>query len=263
MLIRILPLIAAAAPLVAVTLAHWLSVQNGILPACIPYFDGCTSISATGRHPPGSFVFRAVHLPLTTVLAVVWFFAFMWLGGTQQKRYRKRRFTLLFSGLIAAIALVIYVTFLGTTEPIYEFMRRGGIYFYFLGTAVAQVLTSTAVNAHAKISENQALQRISLWMFGLCLLPFALGILNFMLKAILENPFSVENQIEWLASLSMQAWFVTLYFAWRETGFDVSVNGLDQRESLCTRASVNDPRKAMRSARSSGDSSKPRMNSDL
>ena len=28
-----------------------------------------------------------------------------------------------------------------------------------------------------------------------------------------------ENAIEWIASLSMQAWFVGLYVAWRRSGF--------------------------------------------
>ena len=63
MLIRWLPLLAGLLPFLAVNLAYWIGVRNDVLPSCFPYIDGCTSISSTGRHPPGNLLFRAVHLP--------------------------------------------------------------------------------------------------------------------------------------------------------------------------------------------------------
>ena len=55
------------------------------------------------------------------------------------------------------------------------------------------------------------------------MLPFVLGLLNFTLKAVLDDADRIENRIEWIVTLSMQLWFVLLYFAWRTTGFRVSV----------------------------------------
>jgi hypothetical protein len=229
MLIRLLPLIAAAAPLLAVTLAHWLAAGSGHVPGCIPYLEGCTSVSATGRQAPGSFVFRAVNLPLATVLAVIWYFVYAWLRASTGMQNRKQVTVIIAAGLVAAFALILYVVFLGTREPVYEFMRRIGIYFYFIGNAVAQLLTSILVYSESKRSENMSLRRIAFAMLFFCLVPFALGILNVALTATLENANFAQNRIEWLAIFSMQAWFVALYFAWRETGFEVSVKGLDQR----------------------------------
>ena len=49
MVIRYLPLVAAVVPIIGINLAYWIGVDNGTLPSCIPYVDGCTSISSTGR----------------------------------------------------------------------------------------------------------------------------------------------------------------------------------------------------------------------
>jgi hypothetical protein len=64
MLIRWLPLIAGIVPFVGIHVCYVIAVKYGVLPACIPYVDGCTSISATGRYPPASFLFRAIELPV-------------------------------------------------------------------------------------------------------------------------------------------------------------------------------------------------------
>jgi hypothetical protein len=224
MWIRLLPLIAGVIPVLAASIAYWLGVESGRLPACIPWLDGCTSISATGRHPPGSFVFRAFHLPFAVVLALIWYYNDAWLGTLRARSdlsetHRSGNRPMLVSGLIAAIALIVYVTFLGTTEPIYEFMRRFGIYGFFLGTALAQLMLSVALSSIATERSDEALRSIARYMLILVALPFALGILNLALKFVLEDTDAIENRIEWLATLIMQAWFVLLYLAWKRTGF--------------------------------------------
>jgi hypothetical protein len=219
MLIRFLPVLAALAPLLAVNIAYWLGVQHGHLPSCIPYFDGCTSISSTGRHPPGSFLFRAVHLPLSVLLVVIWYFAAAWLRALCNDAASRSSSWITGWGALGAVALILYVTFLGTTEPFYEFMRRVGIYFYFLGTALAQLLVSLRFK-RCCTQKATALAKAMLW---LCLLPFALGVLNLILKATLADADTSENRIEWLAALSMQCWYLVLYAAWRHTGFQAVV----------------------------------------
>ena len=221
MLLRGLPLYTGIAPVVAVTVAYWLGVSNDVLPACMPVLDGCTSISATGRYPPGSFLFRAIMLPQAVVLALLWTLAAGWLNAlTRTEGYNK---LLLVAGLLGALALVLYVTFLGTTLPFYELMRRFGIYFYFLGTAVAQLALAVTLLKTALQARADKLRRYALAMLWLCGLPFALGILNLVLKTILDDADRVENRIEWMAALLMQGYFVVLYLAWRHTDFTTSV----------------------------------------
>jgi hypothetical protein len=125
------------------------------------------------------------------------------------------------SGMVGALALIIYVTFLGTTEPFYEFMRRFGIYFYFLGTVLAQLFVALSL----RNIRNESLGHLPDLLLWLSISPFVLGILNLVQKAVLAHDIAdaLENSIEWIASVLMQAYFVALYFAWRRTGFDVRV----------------------------------------
>jgi hypothetical protein len=221
MLIRGLPLYTGIAPVVGALLAYWLGVSNDILPACNPLLDGCTSISATGRYMPGSLVFRAIMLPQAFVLALLWYLSARWLAALSGSN-RSDRILLAF-GFFGALALILYVTFLGTKQPFYELMRRFGIYFYFLGTAVAQLTLALSLLKVAAKRSDAALRRYAAIMLWLCGLPFVLGVLLSFLKGFLENPDFAENRIEWIAALFMQAYFVVLYLAWRKTRISMSV----------------------------------------
>lgn len=221
MLIRALPLFAGIAPVAGITLAYWLGVNNDVLPSCIPYVNGCTSVSATGRYMPGSLLFRAVMLPQSILLVVVWYLSAHWLRAIAPST--KAAGAIMLSGFIGALCLVLYVTFLGTKAPFYELMRRFGIYLYFLGTAAAQLTLAIALFGHAKHNTLRSLKWIAVAMLSLCGLPFVLGVLNLVLKAVLEDADTAENRIEWISALLMQGYFVVLYLAWRRTGFSVAV----------------------------------------
>ena len=212
MVIRGLLLVAALAPVIGVNLAYWIGVTHDNLPSCIPYIDGCTSISSTGRYPPGDRLFRAVMLPQAVLLAVTWYATALWLRAVRPEATRAAT-TALVAGLLGALALIIYVSYLASNDPFYEVMRRYGIYFYFVCTVVAQIAVSLVVPV-------ATLRRV---MLGIMVTPFALGLLNFAQKAIVENPDQTENVIEWIVSLLMQLWFVVLWLAWRRTHLAIDV----------------------------------------
>ncbi len=211
MFIRGLPILTGLAPLIGINLAYWIGVDAGILPSCIPYLDGCTSISATGRYPPGDRLFRAVMLPQAVLLAVTWYFAADWLKSLVPESKAPR--AVLAFGLIGAAALILYVSYLGTKEPFYELMRRFGIYFYFLGSGIAQLVLTLAL-------KRSRWRQAMLWVV---VLPWLLGLANFAQKALRADPDRIENVIEWVVSVMMQVWFLLLYVGWRKTGFRVAV----------------------------------------
>ncbi len=211
-MLRFLPLVVATLPLAGVTAAYWLNVDAGVLPACLPFLDGCVSISATGRYLPGSMPFRAALLPQAALLCVAWWISVEWLRAHSFARPRLHRLILV-SGIAGALALIVYVTFLGTSHPVYEFMRRFGIYFYFLGTVLAQLLLTICL-------QRSVLRRAMLLIVAML---FALGIANLCLKLILADPDAIENSIEWVSAFLMQCWFVLLFVAWRRTGLSVRV----------------------------------------
>ena len=210
MLFRVLPLIAGIVPVAGVSLAYWLGVRAEVLPDCIPYLDGCTSISSTGRHMPGSLPFRASLYPQAAFLMFVWWTASAWLSSQGRARYAN---AIQFAGLTGAVALIVYVTFLGTKTEFYEIMRQFGIYLYFLGTVVAQTLFTLAI-------ERGAVRNA---MGILIASPWVLGIANLLQKELLTTPNNFENRIEWIVALAMQLWFVLLFRLWTRSGFRVSV----------------------------------------
>ena len=210
MFVRALPLISAFVPLIGINIAYWIGANNDVLPSCIPYLDGCTSISSTGRYPPGDRLFRAILLPQAAVLTFTWYFAVLWLNTLKPEV--RRGTPILVAGVVGALVLVLYVSYLASNDPFYEIMKRYGIYLYFGGTALAQLLLSLSL-------DRSALQRAMVWV---TVTPWLLGIVNFAQKAILGSLNSNENRIEWIASLLMQIWFVLLWIAWRRSHFTVT-----------------------------------------
>lgn len=215
-MLRWLPLIAGLMPLIAMFGAFGLGVAYGVLPDCNPIIDGCRSISATGRQPPGSFLFRAIMLPQAILYGFLWYLTVLWLQRMPPGLSPARARSILIVGVINVVALIIYVTFLGTKEPIYEFMRRTGIYFGFAGMAFAQFFIALAML-------RTELRDIARYMLGISAFVLAIGLLNFVLKEVLADPDPMENRIEWIATIMMQAWLFLLFLAWRRTGADFAV----------------------------------------
>lgn len=218
--LHVVPLIAGLLPVVAVGLSYVIASSLDVIPSCIPFVHGCTSISATGRYPPTSFLFRATMLPESVLLLVYWLLSVAWLRSLRRDAGLPATGGLWVGwlGAGASVALVLYVTFLGTHEPFYEFMRRFGIYLYFLFTIVAQIVLARAL---LKLPLEAGLRRLARVQLGLALLPFALGALNTTLKATLADPDPVENVIEWNVALLMQVYVVLSWIGWRRSGFAV------------------------------------------
>ncbi len=220
--LRILPLLAAVIPFIGVTASYWIAVRNGLVPGCIPYVDGCTSISASGRYAPASYLFRTVQMPLGVLHIVIWLLCIEWLKSMGHNG-SKAHGLLRWSGIFSGVSLIVYVSFLGTGEAIYEFMRRFGIYGYFLGAGIAQLtLALCLVRVHSKTARFDGYRQGTLLVW-LALLPFALGVLNLILKSLLDDADQWENRIEWIAALIMQLYFYFLWHAWRVTGFRARV----------------------------------------
>ena len=224
MLLRLLPLITGFAPLFAVHASYLIAIRAGVLSACIPYFSGCTSISATGRYPPSSFLFKSVMMPEAVLLVAYWLFSVAWLRSLERSAGRAGNTGAMIAvfGVAGALFLIIYVTFLGTQGPVYDFMRRFGVYLYFLFTVIAQLILAGKVLRVSSELRIPGIVRITKYQLAIAVVPFALGILNLILKSVLDDSRSAENIIEWIFALLMQVYFMLSFFSWRATGFDVS-----------------------------------------
>jgi hypothetical protein len=224
MMFRILPLLTGLIPIVAVFTSYWIAATTGNVPTCNPFVDGCTSVSATGRYPPASYLFKGAMLPQSILLCCYWLINVAWLRTLTiaAGRVPRNTFAVGAFGVTGSLFLILYVTFLGSQEPFYEFMRRYGVYMYFLLNVIAQIVLATKVMPLARQLRMQPLVNLTRLQLVLAWFPFALGALNLLLKATLEDSGPAESRIEWIFAMQMQLYFIVSYFSWRATGFGMT-----------------------------------------
>lgn len=189
-------------PLIAAIGSYLISASQTQVPWCWPMLEGCTSISRAARAEPAIFLFRLLMLPQAVLLLLVWSAASAWLGAQGLTRGRRSIVT---AGVVGALALALYVSFLGSSGDVYQFLRRFGITFHFAGTGLAQLLV--VYRLRSLQSPTSTAQR---WLWYLVAAQWLLAMLHVMLKATLADYDAWENRLEWSLALLMTLWFGAL-----------------------------------------------------
>lgn len=200
-------------PVAGVTTSAYIAMSGGLVPACNPFLEGCTSISATGRYFPASLAFRAALLPAAALTALFWLAAWRWLralgapGGPGLH-------VIPVTGVLAGLFLVLYVSFLGTDTDTYSFLRRFGVIHYFSMTLLSQLLLTRAL--YRLPGSAPGPRRV---MLALCGMMLVLGLASVLIDLAERDTNAVENIMEWNGALLMMAFFPAVARAWRRTGF--------------------------------------------
>ena len=187
------------------------SMHAGLVPVCFPLIDGCLSISAACRSKPVIYLFRTGMFPMVILLIWFWSLNNAVLASWLPKR-KVLRLTVLVLSITGSTFLAFYIGFLGTDGPVYEILRRLGIYVFFGATGFAQLLTTffmhTSVRQWAH-TEEQAHTTLLVWRIQCFIVVSMLliGPLNLLLKEILLDSRRVENVIEWNFALAMFGWY--------------------------------------------------------
>jgi hypothetical protein len=212
-----LPLIAGALPAIAVPIAWSISVDQQLIPACNPFFEGCASISRAARYGLANYLFRALVLPAAVLQALTWWLAADWLLRLNTIG-KKRAWIIVATGIVAAIFLVLYASFLGTEGNVYRWARRYGVVFYFGFTCIGMLLVAGATRAHA--------WRVARWapttLFSLCAALPLLGLINAFAPLYLPRETArdvVQNITEWWAGLVFTVFFVVVARLWAVSRF--------------------------------------------
>jgi len=211
-----LPLSIALLFLGAVHLAWWLSIQAGYIPACMPYWDGCVSISRAARHGLGNHLFRLAVLPCATLHLLTWWLARAWLREPGNGRDPAGT-VLLVLGASSALALAVYAAFLGTEGETYRFLRRYGVVVYFGCGYLAQLLFMRLAKRQGKLTPG-----IARAMLSICMAMLGLGLANVVTGLALADPAlrdRWENVFEWQLGLLLVGWFVLLAMLWKRDGY--------------------------------------------
>ena len=198
------PLPAAIAVLftAAAHLGLWLSIRDGYIEACVPVLEGCTSISRAGRYGLANHVFRLLVLPCAVLVAMHWWLAARWLGRGWGD--------VAWLGAIAAVALAVYATFLGTDGEAYRFLRRYGVVCFFGFGYLAQL---RFLHGAGQGTQARGIIRAMIVVSALMLL---LGVGNVAATATVDDAWlkdRIENALEWQLGWLLAAWYL-LHAAW-------------------------------------------------
>ena len=219
-----LPLLVAAGcavlPFIAVHTAYILAADAGQVPWCNPYLDSCTSISATGRQPPASFVFKGVMLPCAMLIAVFWWLQWRWLHGAGGRA--ARMLWMLGLGWLACLGLAMYVIVLGEVGDWLRLQRRIGTILFFSFTFLAQLLLAAELRrmpAAGTTTGDGVPARAAVYgraMLRTCFLMLCIGLCSVIIQAI-SDPWhdTVEDAIEWALALLLQLNFLIVFLLWR------------------------------------------------
>ncbi len=216
-----LPLIAGLLPALASLLALWLSIRAGLVPACNPFIEGCTSISRAARHDLPNHLFRALLLPAATLQTLTWVLVERWLRAEGERGGG----LLAALGVVAGAALVLYGSFLGTDGAAYRLLRQYGTVLYFGLTCLAMLLAGRALErlaARGALQVGRHLPRALVALFGLLV---TLGLVNALAGWWTVDPLKdrIQNASEWWGSLILTLVFVALAAVWQRAGLRVQI----------------------------------------
>jgi hypothetical protein len=217
--------LAGLLPILAAHLAYGLNIWvGGDLAAefiCLPYSDGCVSISRAARSGPGLHLFRAIMLPSAVLLLLSWEFVREWLLGMNACS-RRRAWTISVLGVVGSFFLVFYATWLGTEGDWYRWLRRYGVIFYFGGTALAQLLLIWVLWPQRMQLARGSIARPVAVLTALVTLQWVLGVFSAIKRLVFDDPQLIdrlENIIEWCYALPMASAFLVVAWMFRRTRF--------------------------------------------
>lgn len=208
-------------PLFAVTASYAISYSQGLVEGCVPFWHGCTSISRAARSGDAIFLFRGVMMPLVPVYLAYWWLQTRWLATLSTRR--REITTIFWLGCVSALALILYVDFLGADGSFARLMRRQGVMLYFGLAGIAQLLSLHVLHkARIQLTEPQRLAWQIQWFAVGVQWVLGLGsILNSALQP--ENRTEINNALEWSFALTMVAFYAGSALAWRQFQINIKI----------------------------------------
>ena len=206
--LRVLALICFILPISTVIISYIASVQFNLVESCIPFFEGCTSISRAGRNFPVKIFFKPMMYLYAIFLFLYWY---RFLEKLKNFEVKEKKFYLF--AFFSVVFLILYITFLGEGK-IYNFFRRVGIYIYIFLIVISQFLISKKLYLiREKINKNFIIKFIKINYFLTLLLVLSGLILLPLLLIKIDNFPQIKNIISWNYFTLIQLYFLFSFFS--------------------------------------------------
>ena len=192
-------------PSLAININYLIAASEGHVPWCIPYWDSCTSISATGRQGLAFFFFKGTMLPLAILYGYYWYQV-----SLQLRDFGDQRNTIRNLGYFAVAALVLYTIALGSPGDEFRLARQIGIIFYFTLTYLCQLLIVYRLGVLGKYGKS------NIWQLRLSLFILFIGVITLILDTLLPNYDDYEDAFEWNIALLVHFNFLLAAWGWHK-----------------------------------------------
>ncbi|NNC96989.1 MAG: hypothetical protein HKN88_02840 [Gammaproteobacteria bacterium] len=211
-----LALLVTLLPILACNGVYLLSAAGAHVSWCVPYLEGCTSISRAARLGPGLWWFKLLMIAYGILMIGLWQYAQRWLDSLREQQTRTGRLNLAL-GVSGSLALIVYIIFLGSDGAMYNFMRRAGVLVYFFCIPLAQLLL---LNQHYKLTHERAgfARHLTALRFQttVLILLLLIAIASLISEALQIKTQASENVVEWNFSLLMTLYFAALGTIWKK-----------------------------------------------
>ena len=203
-------------PLLASNGAFLLSAQAGSVPWCLPYLDGCSTISQAGRSGDTIFYYRALVFPYAVLLMLFWLYSVKWLDSLHGYRTKAAHVTF-WLGLAGSIGLLVYIDYLGTTGEVNELLRRTGAALYFVLIPLAQtVMLYLHYQVLRKVPDNTIDPGVLRYQLIIVLLMLMIAVASIILVAMEKDSYEIQNIVEWNFSLLINLYSAGMIFLWKD-----------------------------------------------
>ena len=211
--VRLSPLAWATAllPLATMHVCYLLSASEQLVPWCLPWFEGCTSISRASRSGTAYFVFKAGMLPACVCMMLFWWANRHWLRHMQVEPT-----TWWWLGMLAALPLALYTVVLGHAGETPYMLRRIGVVGFFGLTFLAQLGLSASLRHSAMSAAGRSLLR-------LCGFTLLVGIVSLILGVIWPEHYdTMDDGFEWALAVLINLHTLWVAWLWQRSGFAVN-----------------------------------------
>jgi hypothetical protein len=210
-----LALVVAVLPFITTHLSFVVSALQGHVPWCFPYWEGCASISRSGRHGTAYFLFKAGMIPTCVLIVLFWGLNGRWLRTLQAPVPA----SLFWLGLVSSLALLLYTLTLGHAGDMFRLLRRIGVVGWFGMTWIAQLKLGAQLR-DVPGWENTGRRLVQLSLFTLLL-----GLISIWLGVLFPEYYDeLEDAFEWTLALLLNGHALWIALLWRRSQFSLTAS---------------------------------------